>query len=109
VWLTRWLRDFVYDLRLRHGLFVAVHRLPPPHSYRWRSALEHHAIYSLVDQLLLHALPVRQPERLVLIDWKEIRRPPASARESDVMPRFAATFNCRSASSTVFSAVPPRP
>src|SRR4029077_8895726 len=28
------------------------------------------AIYSLVDQVLLHALPVRQPERLVLIDWK---------------------------------------
>ena len=31
------------------------------------------AIYSLVDQVLLHALPVRQPERLVLIDWQ--RRP----------------------------------
>ena len=28
------------------------------------------AIYSLVDQVLLHALPVRSPERLVLIDWK---------------------------------------
>jgi predicted permease len=28
------------------------------------------AIYSLVDQVLLHALPVRQPERLVLIDWQ---------------------------------------
>jgi predicted permease len=28
------------------------------------------AIYSLVDQVLLHALPVRQPERLVLIDWR---------------------------------------
>jgi predicted permease len=28
------------------------------------------AIYSLVDQVLLHALPVREPNRLVLIDWK---------------------------------------
>jgi predicted permease len=28
------------------------------------------AIYSLVDQVVLHALPVREPERLVLIDWK---------------------------------------
>ena len=28
------------------------------------------AIYSLVDQVLLHALPVHEPERLVLIDWK---------------------------------------
>src|SRR6185369_14278760 len=28
------------------------------------------AIYSLVDQVVLHALPVRDPERLVLIDWK---------------------------------------
>ena len=28
------------------------------------------AIYSLVNQVLLRALPVRQPERLVLIDWR---------------------------------------
>ena len=28
------------------------------------------AIYSLVNQVVLQALPVRQPERLVLIDWK---------------------------------------
>ena len=27
------------------------------------------AIYSLVDQIILHALPVDHPERLVLIDW----------------------------------------
>ena len=27
------------------------------------------AIYSLADQVILHALPVREPERLVLIDW----------------------------------------
>ena len=27
------------------------------------------AIYSLVDQVILHALPVREPERLVLVDW----------------------------------------
>src|SRR6202007_2853250 len=27
------------------------------------------AIYSLVDQVILHALPVREPERLVLLDW----------------------------------------
>jgi len=28
------------------------------------------AIYSLVDQVILRALPVREPERLDLIDWK---------------------------------------
>ena len=28
------------------------------------------AIYSLVDQVILHSLPVREPERLVLVDWK---------------------------------------
>ena len=27
------------------------------------------AIYSLVDQIVVHALPVREPERLVLFDW----------------------------------------
>lgn len=28
------------------------------------------AIYSLVDQVLLHVLPVRQPDRLVLFYWR---------------------------------------
>ena len=28
------------------------------------------AIYSLVNQVILQALPVREPERLVLVDWK---------------------------------------
>jgi hypothetical protein len=28
------------------------------------------AIFSLVDQALLQQLPVREPERLVLLDWK---------------------------------------
>jgi hypothetical protein len=27
------------------------------------------AIYSLVDQVVLHALPVHEPDRLVLVDW----------------------------------------
>src|SRR5262249_34878595 len=31
------------------------------------------AIYSLVDQVILHALPVRDPGRLVLVDWKGIQ------------------------------------
>src|ERR1700719_613040 len=28
------------------------------------------AIYTLVDQVILHALPIRDPGRLVLVDWK---------------------------------------
>jgi len=71
VWLTRWLRDFVYDLRFSGRSFL---RSP---SFTASAVLSlalgigaTTAIYSLVDQVLLHALPVRQPERLVLIDWK---------------------------------------
>jgi predicted permease len=71
VWLTRWLRDFVYDLRFSARSFL---RSP---SFTVTAVLSlalgigaTTAIYSLVDQVLLHALPVRQPERLVLIDWK---------------------------------------
>src|SRR5579864_9159180 len=70
VWLTRWLRDFVYDLRFSVRSF-----LHSP-SFTATAVLSlalgigvTTAIYSLVDQVLLHALPVRQPERLVLIDW----------------------------------------
>ena len=71
VWLTRWLRDFVYDLRFSARSFL---RSP---SFTATTVISlalgigaTTAIYSLVDQVMLHALPVRQPERLVLIDWK---------------------------------------
>ncbi|HEY2015977.1 MAG TPA: ABC transporter permease [Bryobacteraceae bacterium] len=70
VWLTRWLRDFLYDLRysarsLRHSPgFTAAVLLSLAFGIGATTA-----IYSLVDQVILHALPVRQPERLVLVDW----------------------------------------
>lgn len=70
VWLNRWLRDFIYDLRFSLRSFV---RTP---SFTITAVLSlmlgigaTTAIYSLVDQVLLQALPVYQPERLVLIDW----------------------------------------
>ncbi len=71
VWLTRWARDLAYDLRFSLRSFF---KTP---SFTVTAVLSlmlgigaTAAIYSLVDQVLLHALPVRQPERLVLIDWK---------------------------------------
>src|SRR5450755_2444910 len=71
VWLTRWLRDFACDLRysarsfLRSPSFTATVVLSLALGIGATTA-----IYSLVDQVVLHALTVRQPERLVLIDWK---------------------------------------
>ncbi len=71
VWLARWLRDFVQDLHFSARCFL---RSP---SFTATAVLSlalgigaTTAIYSLVDQVLLHALPVREPNRLVLIDWK---------------------------------------
>src|SRR6185312_13696015 len=71
IWLARWLRDFLYDVRFSARSFL---RNP---SFTITAVLSlmlgigaTTAIYSLVDQVLLHALPVHQPERLVLIDWK---------------------------------------
>src|SRR5579883_716475 len=70
VWLTRWLRDFLYDLRfsarsfLRSPAFTATTLLSLALGIGATTA-----IYSLVDQVILHALPVREPERLVLVDW----------------------------------------
>ncbi len=71
IWLTRWLRDFLYDLRFSARSFL---RSP---SFAATAVLSlalgigaTTAIYSLVDQVVLHALPVDHPERLVLIDWE---------------------------------------
>jgi predicted permease len=70
-WVSRWLLDFIYDLRfsarafLRNPSFTAAAVLSLALGIGATSA-----IYSLLDQVVLHALPVREPERLVLIDWK---------------------------------------
>src|ERR1700757_888995 len=71
VWLSQWLRDFVYDLRISARAFL---RSP---SFALTAVLSlalgigaTAAMYSLLDQVVLHALPVREPERLVLIDWR---------------------------------------
>src|SRR5262249_10378051 len=70
VWLTRWFRDFVYDLRFSARSFV---RSP---GFTGATLLSlalgigaTTAIYSLVDQVVLHALPIHDPARLVLVDW----------------------------------------
>ncbi len=74
IWLTRWLRDFLYDLRfsarslLRSPSFTAATLLSFALGIGATTA-----IYSLVDQVILHSLPVREPERLVLVDWKGIQ------------------------------------
>ncbi len=71
IWLTRWVRDFIYDLRFSARSFL---RTP---SFTITAVLSlmlgigaTTAIYSLVDQVVLHSLPVREPDRLVLIDWR---------------------------------------
>ena len=71
IWLIQWLRDFVYDLRfsarsfLRNPAFTITAVLSLALGIGATTA-----IYSLVDQVVLHALPVHEPERLVLIDWE---------------------------------------
>jgi len=71
VWLTQWLRDFVYDLRfalrscLRYPSFTVTAVLSLALGIGATTA-----IYSLVDQVILHSLPVRDPQQLVLVDWK---------------------------------------
>src|SRR4029077_839039 len=87
VWLTRWLRDFVYDLRFSARSFL---RSP---SFTATTVLSlaigigaTTAIYSLVDQVILHALPVRQPERLVLMDWNGVEDITYSTGSMNLMP-----------------------
>lgn len=70
VWLGRWIRDFLYDFRFS----VRTFRRSPGFTAATLLSLAlgigaTTAIYSLVDQVILHALPIRDPERLVLVDW----------------------------------------
>ncbi len=71
VWLTRWFRDFLYDLRfsarsfLRGPGFTAATLLSLALGIGATTA-----IYSLVDQVMLHALPIHDPASIVLVDWK---------------------------------------
>jgi predicted permease len=71
VWLTRWFRDFLYDLRFSARSFLR----SPGFTVTTLLSLAlgigaTTAIYSLVDQVILHALPIHDPARLVLVDWK---------------------------------------
>lgn len=87
VWLTRWMRDFVYDLRysarsfLRCPGFTATTLLSLALGIGATTA-----IYSLVDQVILHALPVREPERLVLADWNADDLITGAIGSSNLMP-----------------------
>jgi predicted permease len=70
IWLSRWLRDFVHDLRfsarsiLRSPSITAAAVLSLALGIGATTAL-----YSLIDQIVLRALPVDHPERLVLFNW----------------------------------------
>lgn len=69
VWLTQWLRDFVYDLRFSLRAFVKNPSFTATVVISLALGIgATTAIYSLVDQVVLHALPVHQPDRLVLVD-----------------------------------------
>src|SRR5262245_61997976 len=71
VWLTRWLRDFLYYLRFSARSFLRRTSVTAAAVMSFALGISATtAIYSLVDQVVLHALPVREPERLVLIDWQ---------------------------------------
>src|SRR5260370_15911982 len=70
VWLTRWLRDFLYDLPFSARSFLPSPGFTPATLLSLALGIgATTAIYSLVDQVILHALPVREPGRLVLVDW----------------------------------------
>src|SRR5215469_6432892 len=107
IWLRWWLTDFLYDFRFSLRSFL---RTP---SFTTTAVLSlmlgigaTTAIYSLVDQVLLHSLPVRQPERLVLVDWEgdwvgggfgsENLMPYPLCRDLDQQKQFFDGVFCRS-------------
>jgi hypothetical protein len=74
VWLSRWLRDSSTTCGSPRERFSATRHSTATAVLSLALGIgATSAIYSLLDQVVLHALPVREPERLVLVDWKAIR------------------------------------
>ena len=115
VWLARWVRDFAFDLRFSARSFL---RSP---SFTATAVMSlalgigaTTAIYSLLDQVVLHSLPVREPQRLVLIDWKgdqagvnafgsyNLMSYPI-CRDLDLQERFFEGVLCRAATTITLS------
>ena len=70
IWLNRWLRDFVHDLRLSARSIVRSPSLTAAAVLTLALGIgATTALYSLIDQIVLRALPVDHPERLVLFNW----------------------------------------
>src|SRR5215467_9751924 len=69
IWLRWWLTDFLYDFRfsLRYLLSTTSFTITAVLSLTLGIGATR-AIYSLVDQIVLHALPVHEAERLFLFD-----------------------------------------
>src|SRR6266850_4553806 len=70
-WTWRWLEDAVRDARyaarsLRRSPGFTITAITSLAIGIGASA----ALFSLLDQVLLRLLPVREPQRLVLVDWK---------------------------------------
>ena len=115
VWLARWMRDLAYDLRFSARSFL---RAP---SFTATAVLSFAvgigattAIYSLVDQVVLHALPVRDPGRLVLVDWKGVTASTSAfgtfnllsyplCRDLQQQDRFFEGVLCRAATNVALS------
>ena len=121
VWLTRWLRDLLYDLRFSARSYLRTPAFSVTAVLSFALGIgATTAIYSLVDQVIFHSLPVREPQRLVLIDWKgdpvgggfgtwNLMSYPL-CRELQTQDRFFEGVLCRAATTVnVTTAGEPRP
>lgn len=70
IWLSRWLRDFMHDLRFSARSIFRSPSLTAAAVLTLALGIgATTALYSLVDQIVLRALPVDHPEQLILFNW----------------------------------------
>jgi predicted permease len=70
IWLGRWLRDFAHDLRFSARSIFRSPSLTAAAVLTLALGIgATTALYSLIDQIVLRALPVDHPEQLVLFNW----------------------------------------
>ena len=106
IWLSRWLRDFMHDLRFSARSIFRSPSLTAAAVLTLALGIgATTALYSLVDQIVLRALPVDHPEQLILSNWNGEQLAETFGGDNVMSYPICRDLKQQKQSSTAYSAV----